>query len=97
MQNTGMQGSTPAAGRNEIGSGEASDRLGKLTDTAHHTIERLTQVAAQATSRLTPRVEQFMQSANVEKARIYMRTHPLAAIGIAIGVGLLLSRLFSRR
>lgn len=97
MQNTGMQGSTPAAGRTESIAEQASAGLSRLSETAHHTMERLTHAASHARDRISPRLDEFMHAPTVEKARTYMREHPLAAIGIAVGVGLILSRLLSRR
>ena len=97
MQNTGMQGSTPAASRPESAAEQTSAGLSRLSETAHQTMERLTQAASQATSRLAPRVEELLNAPPVERARTYMRAHPLAAIGIAVAIGLVLSRLLSRR
>lgn len=100
MQNTGMQGSTPAgAQETEDLSARASEKLGQLSDTAQHTMERFTQAASQAASRLGERGEELwaLQGKATETARTYMREHPLATVGIAVAVGLVLSRLLTRR
>ena len=93
MQNTGMQGSTPAS------TDGAVSKLSQLSDTAQQTIERLTDVASQAASRIGEKSQDLWaaQAPNVEKARVYMREHPLVAIGIAVAVGVVLARLISRR
>jgi ElaB/YqjD/DUF883 family membrane-anchored ribosome-binding protein len=103
MQNTGMQGSTPgAASTGEAGADlaeRASAKPSQLSDTAHQTMERVTQAASEAASRLSARGEELwaLQGRATETARTYMREHPLATIAIAVGVGLVLSRLLSRR
>ena len=60
---------------------------------------RVTQAASQAASRLSERGQELydLQSEYVDTARSYVREHPIAAIGIAIAVGLVISRLTSRR
>jgi len=98
MQNTGMQGSTPAgATHQENATEQASAGLSRLSDSAQQTMERFSQAASHAASRLTERGEALMHGRAAETARTYMREHPLATIGIAVGVGLLLSRLLTRR
>jgi ElaB/YqjD/DUF883 family membrane-anchored ribosome-binding protein len=97
MQNTGMQGSSPAAQQPEATTEQASAGLSRLTDTAQQTMERFTRVASKAASQLSARGEELLKGAQVEKAKTYMREHPLATIGIAVAVGLVLSKLFSRR
>ena len=95
MQNTGMQGSTP--GPTDVA--EHASKLGQLSDTAQQTMERLTHAASQAASRLGERTHEFWEAQGpaVEKARTYMREHPLVTIGVAVAIGLVLSRLLTRR
>ncbi|HEX2825329.1 MAG TPA: hypothetical protein VHP37_03210 [Burkholderiales bacterium] len=97
MQNTGMQGSSPGASTAEKLAEQASAGLARLSETAHETMGRVSGYAQQAASRLSERGEDLMQSRAFESARGYVRQHPIAAIGIAIAVGLLLSKLTSRR
>ena len=99
MQNTGMQGSTPGASTTERIAEQASAGLSRLGDTAHQTMGRVSDYASHAADRLSERGHELidMQGRAWESARIYIREHPLAAIGIAIAVGLLISRLTSRR
>lgn len=98
MQNTGMQGSTPAAAGHEVAD-TATAKLSQLGDTAQQTMERLTQAASQAASRLGERTHDFWEAQGpaVEKARTYMREHPMVTIGVAVAIGLVLSRLLTRR
>jgi len=100
MQNTGMQGSTQAAGQDTQDlAARASEKLGQLSDAAQHTRERFNQAASQAASRLSETGEELwaLQGRATETARTYMREHPVATIGIAVGIGLILSRLLTRR
>lgn len=99
MQNAGMQGSTSAGAAREAENltGQQGGGLGRLSDSAQQTMERFTQAASQAASRLSAQGQQLLQSANAEKAKTYMREHPVASVGIAVAVGLLLSKLLSRR
>ena len=97
MQNTGMQGSSPAAQQPESTAEQASAGLARLSDTAQQTMERFTKAASQAASQLSARGEELLNAPQVEKAKTYMREHPLATIGIAVAVGLVLSKLLSRR
>lgn len=101
MQNAGMHGSTPAGAGQDYASAsdQAMSKLSQLTDTAQQTIERLTHVASNAASRIGERGQDLWaaQAPNVEKARLYMREHPLVAIGIAVAVGVVLAKLISRR
>jgi ElaB/YqjD/DUF883 family membrane-anchored ribosome-binding protein len=62
-------------------------------------MDRWSSAASQAASRLGQRGEELwdMRGQAADTARTYMREHPLAAIGIAVAIGLVLSRLLSRR
>lgn len=103
MQNTNMQGSTPgttsASRYAETAAEKASEGLGRLSDTAQQTMDRVTQVATQTANRLSERGQELwdMRGEAAETARSYVREHPIATIGIAIAIGLLISRLTSRR
>jgi ElaB/YqjD/DUF883 family membrane-anchored ribosome-binding protein len=103
MQNTSMYGSTPSAATTtqttEEVAGKASEKLNQFTDAAQQTIDRVTQAASSAASRLSARGEELwaMRGQATDTARTYMREHPVATIGIAVAIGLILSRLLSRR
>ena len=70
-----------------------------LSETAQQTMERLTRAASQAAGRVGERTHELWdaQGPAVEKARTYMREHPLVTIGVAVAIGLVLSRLLTRR
>ena len=98
MQNNDMQGSTSGAPAGTI-TDRASAGLSRLSDTAHETMGRVGEYASQTAGRLSERGHDLMdmQGRALEQARVYVREHPVAAIGIAIAVGLIISRLTSRR
>jgi ElaB/YqjD/DUF883 family membrane-anchored ribosome-binding protein len=62
-------------------------------------MDRVTDAASQAASRLSERGQELwdMRGEAADTARSYVREHPIATIGIAIAIGLLISRLTSRR
>jgi ElaB/YqjD/DUF883 family membrane-anchored ribosome-binding protein len=100
MENTSMQGSTQGAATTaEKLAEQASAKLGRLSETAHQTLGRVSEVASQAASRLSAKGHELLELRGeaVDTARSYVREHPIAAIGIAIAIGLLISRLTSRR
>ena len=96
----GMHGSTQGAtGFKENLAEKAGTSLGELQQTAQQTVDRVTQAATQAAQRLSAHSDELwaLQGRAMESTRSYVRTHPIAAVGIAIAIGLLLSRLTSRR
>jgi ElaB/YqjD/DUF883 family membrane-anchored ribosome-binding protein len=103
MQSTTMQGSTPGAGSTtqaaEAITTRASEKLSDLGSAAQDTYDRVRSAASQAANRLSERSDELweLQQRASDTARTYMREHPLATIGIAVAVGLILSRLLSRR
>ena len=100
MQNTtGMQGSSQSGSTADKLSEQASAGLSRLSETAQQTVGRVSQAASQAATRLSDKGHELyeMRGEYIDTARTYVREHPMAAIGIAIAVGLLISRLTSRR
>ena len=102
MQKTEMQGSTPGAttvSQYAEKLEQAATGLSRLSETAHETMDRVTQAASQAASRLGERGEELwaLQGRAADTARSYVREHPIATIGIALALGLLISKLTSRR
>lgn len=99
QNNTGMQGSSQTGGTVEKLTEQATAGFNRLSDSAQQTMGRVSQAASQAATRLSEKGRELydMQDEYVETARSYVREHPIAAIGIAIAVGLLISRLTSRR
>ena len=100
MQNTGLEGSAPGTtSATQDAAEQVTAKLAQLTDSAQETIERLSHAAAHTASRLGEHAHELWdaQGPALDKARSYMREHPVATIAIAIGIGLVLSKLLTRR
>ena len=103
MQTTNMQGSTQGGATTtqaaEAIATRAGEKISNLTSAAQDTYDRVKTAASQAANRLSERSDELwaLQERATDTARTYMREHPLATIGIAVAVGLILSRLLSRR
>jgi ElaB/YqjD/DUF883 family membrane-anchored ribosome-binding protein len=91
-----MQGST--ARYAEKIAEKAGATMNQISGAAQQTVDRVTDAASQAAQRLGEHTDELweLQQRAMESTRSYVREHPIAAIGIAIGVGLLLARLTSR-
>jgi ElaB/YqjD/DUF883 family membrane-anchored ribosome-binding protein len=75
----------------------AHDAIDRLAAKAGPAIERLRGSATSASETLRAKADQFsdIEEQWVESARAYVRENPLAAVGIAVAVGLLLGKLTS--
>jgi ElaB/YqjD/DUF883 family membrane-anchored ribosome-binding protein len=84
----------------------ADDLIGRIAQSAHDTIDRLAEVVAPRVNRLQERVSGAGDSLQVradharevtdewaESLRCTVRESPLAAVGVALAVGLLVARL----
>jgi ElaB/YqjD/DUF883 family membrane-anchored ribosome-binding protein len=91
------------------GQARGADLLGRVVDTAHQTIDRLADRAAPAVGKiedgvygagdaLRERADQIRDVGGewVDSMRTSVREHPVAAISIALAVGMLLARMSSR-
>lgn len=88
------------------GAAVADDLIGRIAQGAHQAIDRLAEGAAPRVNRLQERVagvgDSLHQSADrarelgdewTESLRCTVREHPLASIGVALAVGLLIARI----
>lgn len=77
----------------------ARPAVDRIASGAHLAVDRLVKAASQATETLGAKGEQLndIQQRMVEDARLYVRAKPVTSIGIAVGVGFLLSRLLRSR
>jgi len=93
---TSMQGS--ATRYAEDVAEKAGTTLSQISDAAQQTVGRVTEAASQAAQRLSDQTDELwqMQQRAMDTTRTYVRDHPLAAIGIAIVIGLVVARLTSR-
>lgn len=71
--------------------GNAHAAVHRMAQAAHEAVDRLEQTLGAGSDRVMD-----WQHAYGEMARDQVRANPLAAVGIAFGVGVLLSRLFVR-
>jgi ElaB/YqjD/DUF883 family membrane-anchored ribosome-binding protein len=89
---------------------KAGTNLGQLQQTAQQTVDRVSEAASQTADRVTEAASQAarqlsahtdelwaMQERALDSTRTYVKAHPIAAVGIAVAIGLLLSKLTSRR
>lgn len=77
----------------------ASAKLERASSAAHQTVDKLASQAQAAKERLAASSEEWAEQGQqyVEHTREMVRANPLAAIGIAVAAGILLSKLTSRR
>ena len=77
----------------------ARPMVDRIASGAHQAVDKIAGVAGQAAETLGVRGEQLKnaQAQAMAQARIYVRDNPLAALGIALAAGYLLSRLLSSR
>ncbi len=70
----------------------------RLTSTAHDAVERATSAAGSAADQLGVKGRQLLATRDevMESTRVYVREHPLAALGVALAAGYLVSRILSR-
>jgi ElaB/YqjD/DUF883 family membrane-anchored ribosome-binding protein len=73
-------------------------QVDRLSQTAHQGIDRAAQAASSVAERVGEKYEELyaMQEDWVEAGREYVREHPVAAIGMALAAGYLLSMLMRR-
>lgn len=86
-------GRTDAAARRAQAT--AHETVDRAARGAHDTVDRLADVAGRTAETLGEKSEQFAETKDrmVAQTRTYVQTHPVAAIGIAVAAGFLLSRL----
>ena len=77
----------------------ASATVERASSTAHQAVDRLASQAQAAKERLVASGEQWAEQGQhyVEHTRELVRANPLAAVGIAVAAGIVLSKLTSRR
>lgn len=82
----------------QVMSEQAQEGIERISGTAHEAVDRAATVASSAAGRVGEMGEQLLSAKDewIDTARDYVREHPAAAIGIAVSVGYLLSRLTAR-
>lgn len=79
--------------------GSTDKTIDRASSTAHEAIDRATQTASQYAERFGEKAEEWLELKDnwVEGAREYVREHPVAALGIAVAAGYVLSMLMRSR
>jgi ElaB/YqjD/DUF883 family membrane-anchored ribosome-binding protein len=77
----------------------SKQQVDRLSQTAHQTVDRAAQAASSVADRVSEKYEELyaMQEDWVEAGREYVKEHPVAAIGMALAAGYLLSMLMRSR
>lgn len=98
MANTGYETSGSSMDTDAIRERTAAG-IEKASSTAHQTVDRLASAAASAKESLLASGEEWAAQGQqyMEQTRQAVRNNPLAAIGIAVAAGILLSKLTSRK
>ncbi|CAA9892462.1 conserved hypothetical protein [Candidatus Methylobacter favarea] len=75
------------------------ETVNRLRSGAHDTVDKVADATSQAAEVLNQKGEQLKNAEQqfVENCRGYVHENPVASLGIAVGVGFLLSRLMSGR
>lgn len=73
----------------------AAEGAQKLTERVHGTVDRAASVAHSAADQVTAKADQWLQTQDrlLTSTRDYIREQPITAIGIALAVGFVLSRI----
>jgi ElaB/YqjD/DUF883 family membrane-anchored ribosome-binding protein len=81
------------------GTRSGSDHIERASSTAHEAVDRVAQTASQYAERFGEQAEALMEMKDnwVEGARDYVREHPIAALGMAVAAGYVLSMLMRSR
>ena len=76
----------------------SKQQVDRLSQTAHQSVDRAAQAASSVADRVSEKYEELhaMQEDWVEAGREYVKEHPVAAIGMALAAGSLLSMLMRR-
>jgi ElaB/YqjD/DUF883 family membrane-anchored ribosome-binding protein len=76
----------------------SKQQVDRLSQSAHQTVDRAAQAASSVADRVSEKYEELyaMQEDWVEAGREYVKEHPVAAIGMALAAGYLLSMLMRR-
>ncbi|MES2663576.1 MAG: DUF883 C-terminal domain-containing protein [Pseudomonadota bacterium] len=76
----------------------ASPFVQQLSSTAHSTVDKVAGMVSTASEKVGERTDQLKgyETQLMQKSNQYIRENPLAAVGIALATGFILSRLLSR-
>ncbi|MGV8711912.1 MAG: DUF883 family protein [Nitrosomonas sp.] len=75
------------------------DKGDELSEAAHETVDKITTTAQQTYDRMIDKKDRLRNAEQqlLETYSTYIRQNPITSVGIAAGVGFLLSKLFNNR
>ena len=76
----------------------SQEKIDRLSETAHSTVDRAAQAAAQVADQIGARGEEWMAMTDdyVGQAREYVKENPIMALGIALAAGYLFGKITGR-
>jgi ElaB/YqjD/DUF883 family membrane-anchored ribosome-binding protein len=79
--------------------GSTEQGIERASSTAHDAVDRVAETASHYAERFGEKAEEWLEMKDnwVEGAREYVREHPVAALGIAVAAGYILSMLMRSR
>ena len=84
---------------NTAASSTQKEQIDNLSDRAHSAVERASNAATSFADNVGERADQLMEMKDdwIEGARDYVQEHPIAALGMAVAAGYLLSMIMRSR
>jgi len=88
-------GSGNSAGRGSAMSESATATVDKIATGAHQAVDRIASAAASAASQFGVKGDEMLEAKErlLDSTREYVRTNPMAALGIALAAGFVISRI----
>jgi ElaB/YqjD/DUF883 family membrane-anchored ribosome-binding protein len=79
--------------------GSTQNTIERAGSTAHDAVDRVTETASDYAERFGEKAEEWLEMKDnwVEGAREYVREHPVAALGMAVAAGYILSMIMRSR
>jgi ElaB/YqjD/DUF883 family membrane-anchored ribosome-binding protein len=92
---TGASTGAGTSGRSSALSENAAATVDKIASGAHQAVDRIASAATTAATQFGVKGDEMLETKDrvVESAREYVRNHPMAALGIALAAGFILSRI----
>lgn len=94
-QSSATNANVAASGRAAAVSENAAATVDKIASSAHQAVDRIASAATSAASQIGVKGDEMMEVKDrmLDRARDYVREKPLAALGIALAAGFLISRI----
>ena len=91
----GTSASAGTSGRSSALSENAAATVDKIASGAHQAVDRIASAATSAATQFGAKGDEVLETKDrlVESAREYVRNNPMAALGIALAAGFIISRI----